>query len=98
MIQFVFYLRPSDCKVDWDADVDVTDDVRRALDPQDPAVLRAGRLRRSFIQKAPTPGRRSAHVLRAHPPPAPVRHPAGARVFATVDEACFWVEAVDEET
>lgn len=95
-MRFVLYTRPSaaECKVDWDAAVDVTEDVRRALRPQEPEALRAGRLRRPFLCKPPTLGRRSARVRRSTPP---VRHPAGARVFSTLDELCVWVEVDDDD-
>jgi hypothetical protein len=99
-MRFIQYSRPEarECKIDWDATVDVTDDLRQALHPHDPEALNAGRLRRPFLFQPPDAGRRSRHGFVKHPSPEPVRHARGARVFAYPDESCFFIEAPEDET
>jgi hypothetical protein len=81
------------CKIDWDASVVVDDALRRALHPNDPGVLRAGRLRRPFRVKLGEPGRRSRRIARREP----VTHASGAIVFAYADDAWFLIEAPVED-
>lgn len=93
-MKFIRYsgLQARECKIDWDAAVEVTEAVRRALHPHDPEVLQVGRLRRPFLFKPPAPGRRSRRVFVKHPAPEPVPHEQGAIVFAYPDESCFFIE------
>jgi hypothetical protein len=77
-------------KIDWDAVVVLTDEVVRALHPQELTRLRPGRLRRSFHVKAPRPGSRSTRVVREE-----ITHPKGAMVFSLADQ-WFLIEAPDE--
>lgn len=97
-MKFILYSRSQarDCKIDWDAPVEVTDAHRRALHPHDLDALRVGRLRRPFLFKPPVPGRRSRHVFVKHPSPEPVPHERGAIVFAYPDESCFFIEVMEE--
>lgn len=96
-MRFVQYSRPEarDCKIDWEAPVQVSEQVRRALHPHDVDVLHAGRLRRPFLFQPPIPGRRSRHGFERHPSPDPVPHERGALVFAYADESSFFIEAPD---
>ena len=89
-MRFVLYRAASvrGMKVDWDVQVDITEEVRRALHPQDPEDFRAGRLRRPFHHKPPRPGTRSASVAGEE-----TVHPKGALVFATEDDSYVYVEA-----
>jgi hypothetical protein len=77
-------------KVEWDIPVEITDEIRRAMHPQDEIErLRAGRLRRPFHVPSHRLGRRSAGV----PQREEVVHPNGALIFANETETWFWVEA-----
>jgi hypothetical protein len=76
-------------KVDWDALVEITDDIRQAMHPQDELErLRVGRLRRPFHVQPSRPGRRSARV----PARDEVVFPKGALIFANSVDSWFWVE------
>jgi hypothetical protein len=77
-------------KVDWDAEVAITAEVLRALHPQEPVHLRAGRLRRPFHVKPVRAGTRGEPSVREE-----LLHPKGALVFGTADESFFYVEAPD---
>ena len=79
-------------KVDWDVATEITEEVKKALLPQDPADLRVGRLRRAFHVKPPRPGRRTASVHQREE----ILHPKGSLVFAAPGESCFWIEAPTE--
>lgn len=98
-MRFILYKRAQvrGCKIDWDAPVELTDEIRRAMQPHVVEELRAGRLRRPFEYKAGTPGRRSRRVFEKHPPPESVAHERGAVVFAYPDESVFFIEAVQEQ-
>jgi hypothetical protein len=78
-------------KIDWDADVQLTDEVRQALHPQDPAHLRAGRLRRPFHVKPRRPAGRARL-----PAGKEILHPKGALVFAFADDQWCLVEAPED--
>jgi hypothetical protein len=75
-------------KVDRDAEVDITADVRRALHPRDPNGLRAGRHRRPLHVKPTPDGRRGKSWVQEE-----VLHPKGSLVFANSDDSWFVVEA-----
>lgn len=105
-MKFIKYSRPEarDCKVDWDAAVEVTDVLRSALHPHDLDALHphdldalhVGRLRRPFVFQPPVPGRRSRHGFVKHPSPEPIPHERGAIVFAYPDESVFFIEASEQ--
>jgi len=94
-MRFIGYKRVTlrGCKIDWDAPVEINEDIRRGLHPHDPDALRVGRLRRPFYVKAVTPGRRSRQAFVKNPPRDPVTHEANALVFAYPDDSWFLVEA-----
>jgi hypothetical protein len=96
-MRFIEYRRPEvrDCKIDWEAAVQVSEEVRRALHPHDVDALHAGRLRRPFLLQPPELGRRSRQGAVKHPGPEPIPHERGALVFAFADESCFFIEAPD---
>ena len=93
-MKFVQYRRAQTrgCKIDWDAPVEITADLRRALHPHDLDALHVGRLRRPFLVARTVPGRRTRHVVVKHPSPEPVPHDRGAIVFAYPDESVFFIE------
>jgi hypothetical protein len=97
-MKFIQYSRPEarDCKIDWEAAVEVTDALRRALHPHDLDALHVGRLRRPFVFTPPVPGRRSRHGFVKHPSPEPVPHERGAVVFAYPDESVFFIEVPEQ--
>jgi hypothetical protein len=94
-MRFVVYgrARVRGSKIDWEAEVEIDERLRRALHPQEPDGLRAGRLRRPFHVKAPATGRRTRH-----PGPAEITHPAGAIIFANSDDSWFLIEAPEAES
>jgi hypothetical protein len=79
-------------KIDWEAEVRLTQEIREALRPQDPELLRAGRLRRPFHVKPPRVGTRAQPVARDE-----IVHPKGALVFASRNDRFFFFEASDRE-
>jgi len=80
-------------KIEWDVEVQITDDVARALHPQDPSILRVGRLRRPFHVKPVRAGGRGKSFVREE-----IIHPRGALVFATADDSWFFVEVPGDVT
>ena len=79
-MRFIGYGKLRGIKVGWSVDVDLTDEIRQALHPHDPAVLSVGRLRRPFL--APSKG-----------PADGVKHDKGALVFAYANEEYLFIEA-----
>jgi hypothetical protein len=79
-------------KIDWDVEVQLTPEIREALRPRDPELLRAGRLQRPFHVKPPRAGTRAQPVAREE-----IVHPKGALVFAGRDDRFFFFEASDRE-
>ena len=78
-------------KIDWEADVELSPEVRDAMKPQDVDALRRGKLRRPFHVTPPRSGTRGRPFTRQE-----MKHPKGAVVFATADESWFWFEAPEE--
>ena len=92
-MRFVSYSRAltRGIKVDWDAPLEVTDEIRRAMEPQGIEELRAGRLQRPFHVQA----NRLATRPGRGPERGEVMHPRGAVIFATSAEDQFWIQADD---
>jgi hypothetical protein len=77
-------------KVEWDVEVDLTQEQLRALHPQDAAILRVGRLRRPFLVEASKGGGRGKAAPGERPE---VAHAKGALVFVFPDDSYFLIEA-----
>jgi hypothetical protein len=93
-VRFVEYIPAvvRGAKINWDADVELSPEVRQAMRPYDVEPLRRGRLRRPFHIKPARPGTRGRPIVREE-----IEHPKGALVFATEDDTFFWFEAPEHE-
>ncbi len=93
-MRFVGYIRAvvRGAKIDWEADVVLSPEVREAMKPQELWRLRQGKLRRPFHVKPRNPGTRGRPFAREE-----LEHPKGALVFATEDGSWFWFEAPEPE-
>ncbi len=78
-------------KVEWDIDVELTDEIRQALDPQDVDTLRVGQLKRAVDVKGHAGGRGKQKATPT------VIHRKGALVFAMPSEDYFFIELDDDE-
>jgi hypothetical protein len=88
-LSFIGYIRPEirRCKTDWDAEVEITPEIREALHPRDVGTLRVGVLRRPFHWEPSRPGTRGS-------PRQPIAavHAKDSLVFAVADDSFFLLE------
>ena len=96
-MRFIGYSRAQarECRVEWDVEINVTQEIARALHPHEPDRLQAGRLKRPFRCEPPNPGRRSRRGFIKYPAPPPTEHARGALVFANEDETYVLIEVAD---